>query len=130
MPLSSKAAQTSVAALENAPAAAPERMLRFSSAGSEPVALTWSDDKQKSALRRKWRNATIETFGSQARLLRLAWILYELSGQKGYAFASNTTLARATSMPVKKIEACLTHLERGGAIIREHVETNGRSERR
>jgi hypothetical protein len=114
---------------EMAPAAL-KRLFRLCSDAPPPEALTWSDDQQKRIRRRRWRQATMQFLGPRARLLRVAWILYDLSGQKGYAYAGNTTLAVAADMPIKKLEAALTQLERGGVIVRAHFAKGESTDRR
>jgi hypothetical protein len=111
----------------------PVRTFRVGTGDANPAsALTWNSRTQRNRLLQVWRGAIFSAFGDQARCIRLAWVLADLfHAEKGYAFASDPYLATATGLPVNKLQATLTGLDRGGGIVRTHVfQPNGRSQRR
>lgn len=117
-----------------APEPSPNRRLRtfqIVHPDQRPVgALVWTTGRQKSLLRRHWRHTVMHRFSDSSRALRLAWILQELSGDKGYAFATDAYLASETGVPPNKVSDALKDLQDAGCIIRIHVEKNGRLQRR
>jgi hypothetical protein len=59
-------------------------------------------------------------------------VLYDLFNAKlGYAFPTDSHLSKLTGLALDKLQSTLTILDRGGAIIRCHVEMpDGRTQRR
>jgi hypothetical protein len=110
----------------------PVRTFRVMSGDSIPPAvLTWNSRAQRNRLLQVWRCAIFSVFGDQARCVRMAWVLADLfHGDRGYAHASDPYLGTSTCLPLNKVQATLTALDRGGAIVRSHVFQNGRSQRR
>jgi hypothetical protein len=112
---------------------APPRTFRvIAGGGVPPTALTWNSRAQRNRRLEIWRSAIFAAFGDQTRCLRVAWVLAGLfHTDKGYAYPSDSYLATATGLPVNKLQATLTALDRGGGIVRSHVfQPNGRSQRR
>lgn len=93
-------------------------------------ALSWRNATEKGHRRRAWRQAVWRLFRSRGRTVTLAWALETLSGARGFAFASDAALARECDLPVNKVQAALTEMERAGAIVRCHVSKGQAFERR
>ncbi len=93
-------------------------------------ALPKASGRQKGLLRRRWRHAVMCKFAGSSRVLRIAWALQELSAKNGYAFATDTHLARETCVPPDKVERALKELQDAGCIIRVHVYENAIPQRR
>lgn len=62
--------------------------------------------------------------------MTVAWAIEILSNARGFAFASDAALARECDLPVNKVQAALTEMERAGAIVRCHVPKGRAFERR
>jgi hypothetical protein len=94
-------------------------------------ALTWASAEQRKRALQSWRQAIFSYFGNSARAIRVAWVLAELFNVKsGFAFASDGYLAKATGLRRNKLADTLTALQQDRAIIRVHVEINGKMQRR
>jgi hypothetical protein len=92
--------------------------------------LTWRTPYERNRLLGQWRLAVCNTFGEQARCLRVGWALHYLFNIKtGYAYPSNSWLANQTGMAENKLRATLLVLEEAHAIIRSYVVHNGRKQR-
>lgn len=109
-------------------------MRTFTLVGTESTpasALTWSNAAQRNRRLREWRRAVIAAFGNQSRCIRLAWVLMDLfNAQLGYAFATDKYLAQEAGLALNKVQAMLTTLDRGGAIVRVQDVKDGRAQRR
>ena len=93
-------------------------------------ALVWRTARQKAKLFDEWRVAVGKSFPKSARDLRLAWTLEWLFGEMGFAYATDGYLSRKLGIPANKIQASLSVLESGGAIIRASVFVRGEAQRR
>jgi len=119
------------------PAAAPKASerspsrRRFIREGSRPAeALIWANNRTRPHALRKWRCAVSAAISDRPRCLRVAWTLEWLFGVNGYAYPTDSFLARELGIQIKHVQAALQHLEKVGAIIRASVFVNGRPERR
>lgn len=93
--------------------------------------LTWSSRAQRISVLRQWRNAIFFAFGDQARCVRLAWVLADLFHYaRGFAYPSDPFLVKQTGLPLNKLQATLTTLDRGGGIVRVHAISDGKPQRR
>ena len=94
-------------------------------------ALTWRSPAERNRLLKAWRSAVLGTFGDSSRCVRLAWVLSDSFNTKlGYAFPTNSWLARETLIAENKVKATLSVLEQGGAIVRAWVvRSNGQKQR-
>jgi hypothetical protein len=98
--------------------------------GKPPGALLWLDKKSKAQALHSWRRGLSRTFAERARALRVAWALEWLFTDAGFAYASDAYLEHETGLPLNKVQAGLSDLESGGAIIRAHVWIDGKLHRR
>jgi hypothetical protein len=104
---------------------------KFIPAGSYPAtALVWSGNRARSKALWLWRINVSKSFSSRPRCLRVAWILEWLFGRDGYAFPTDGFIAGQIDMDVDHVQAAMTDLERGKAIIRASVFIDGRPQRR
>jgi hypothetical protein len=97
-----------------------------------PMSLRWHSRHQRNRVLRQWRRTVFAAFGDQSRCIRVAWVLLDLfHAERGFAYPSDPYLANETGLPLNKLQAALTTLDRGGAIIRVHVVAkDGRTQRR
>lgn len=87
-----------------------------------PGALTWSDARGRAKALHSWRLGCLRELGRSAHQLRVAWALEQLFAVKeGFAFPSNSHLAKATGLAENHVEAAITALDRAGAIIRTRL---------
>jgi hypothetical protein len=95
-----------------------------------PGVLTWRSTAERNQLLDLWRLAVFTMFAEQPRALRLAWTLEHLfHGKTGYAYASNSWLAKKTVLAENKLRDALATLEKAGAIVRGYVPHNGQKQR-
>jgi hypothetical protein len=95
-----------------------------------PGAMIWADKSAKQHRLREWRQGVGRKFGEAPRVLRVAWTLEWLFTDEGYAFASDSFLARETGLHVDSVSKALTALQRGGAIHRVRTGCGRKAERR
>ncbi|MGY3484002.1 hypothetical protein ACVW1C_001885 [Bradyrhizobium sp. USDA 4011] len=97
-------------------------------------ALTWRGSRQRTKKLCEWRAATIRNYTECSRLLRIAWTLEGLAIGRGYAFASDTVLAKMADVEVRNLQRALKTLEDDGVIIRAsisvHTDKGWKAERR
>src|SRR5437763_1438991 len=86
--------------------------------GTPKGAMTWKSAKQRSRLMFAWRCATMAKFNHSARVLRVAWLLDSLFQKEGYAYPTDQYIGQTVGMQINHVQATLTILEKGGAIIR------------
>ena len=103
---------------------------RHFESGTPANALTWSSSREKANALDRWRTAIGKSFPESGRVLRTAWALEWLFGADGFAYPTDGFLSRKLDIPLKKIQATLTELERAGAIIRASVMVRNRAQRR
>lgn len=84
-------------------------------------ALTWRSTRQRTSRLCDWRDATMQLYPESGRQLRIAWTLEGLATQKGYAFISDSTLAKKLNIDVRNVQRGLKRLEDDGVIIRASV---------
>jgi hypothetical protein len=78
----------------------------------------------------EWQLAIGARFATNARTLRIAWLLQSLCLKEGYAYATDGYISRTLSIQKTNVQAALTELERAGAIIRASVFVEGQAQRR
>lgn len=93
-------------------------------------ALSWRNDTEKGYRRKAWRIGIMRKYAEHARFLRVCWMLESLSSSRGYAFPTDKALGKQCGLPVNKVQAVLTELERNGAIVRVHVPNGASFQRR
>lgn len=114
----------------DAPAAPPRQFRTLPPDETPHAALTWHSRRQRGAALVKWRRAVFSAFGEHPRCLRVAWVLSGLfHADRGYAHASDPFLAKETGIALNKLQAALTALDRGGAIVRVHRFIGTRAQR-
>jgi hypothetical protein len=92
-----------------------------------PNVLSWRSAADRNRKLRAWRRTVSMAFGEQPRALRVAWALEQLFNTRtGYAYPSNTYLARETGIAVNRVQEALAVLEAGGAILRAVTVQPGR----
>lgn len=109
------------------------RRFRLIDSGQRPAgALTWSGITAARAILSAWRRAVIGARASEARVLRVAWVIADhIHTGHGYAFLGDGYLARESKTDISHVPTVLRLLEDAGAIIRAHVRTaSGTTERR
>jgi hypothetical protein len=77
-----------------------------------------------------WRCATIAKYHSRATILSVAWFLDCLCWKYGYAFPLDSTISKTLGIKLNHVQAALTEMERGGAIVRASVFVDGKPQRR
>lgn len=87
------------------------------------TAIQWNNKEARSRQLEQWTSAFIRVFGTQARALRLGWIIKDLAAGKGHCFAGNEYLSERTDMSIKRLDELLTAFERAGAIVRTGIAT-------
>jgi hypothetical protein len=92
--------------------------------------LAWTGKIPKRSALHLWRRGVCRRFATSARILRVAWALEWLFADCGYAYPTDSFLARQTDLPVNKVQAALAELESAGAIIRASVVWGGSLRRR
>lgn len=93
-------------------------------------AMTWKSKRDKAKLLDTWRVQIGKTFSDSPRVLRVAWALEWLFTDDGYAYATDSFFAQKLDVPLKKIQAAMTELERSGGIVRASVYVRNRLQRR
>jgi hypothetical protein len=96
---------------------------RFIGEGDTPAnALSWRTRSEKAKALDGWRIEVGMTFPESARVLRIAWALEAMFGSnKRYARVTDSGLSRKLGIPLKKIQASMTRLERSGLIVRASI---------
>jgi hypothetical protein len=106
----------------------------FIDPGASPAdALRWSADKpaDRQRILGRWRRAISFIIITEPRPLKLAWVLSELFGTRGHAFAGDQHLAEEVQMTKRNVRAGLARLRALGAIEVAWVDSaKGRQERR
>lgn len=112
-------------------ASAPRNGVLILPAGEAPHgALTWRNPQQKNERLRQWRRVVMQTFGHQARALRILWLLRDMFRLEGYCDANDRYLSEQTGIAPNKVGDTLTLLDKSGAICRVHrVDANGNRKR-
>jgi hypothetical protein len=115
-----------------APAASPKyKRRRFIGENETPEhALTWKTAPQRSKLMFAWQLAVMALFSSRAPILRVAWLLSTLCLKEGYAYATDSYIARTLDIQLNHVQAAITALERKGAIVRASSFVAGKPQRR
>ena len=105
---------------------------RFIGEGDTPAnALSWRTRSEKAKALDGWRIEVGMTFPESARVLRIAWALEAMFGSnKRYARVTDSYLSRKLGIPLKKIQASMTKLERSGLIVRASIVADGKTHRR
>lgn len=99
-----------------------QRTFRVIRADERPAeALTWRTHRERAHLFRQWRRSIWRRLGSHPRALRVAWALEALISSRGYAFPSDSFLARETALHIEGVQLGLMALAREGAIVRCHA---------
>ena len=93
-------------------------------------ALTWRNAYQRSERMFAWRCAFMARFTSNARILRIAWLLDCLFLKHGYAYATDLYISNKLGIQINNVQAALTEMEQAGAIIRASVFIGGKPQRR
>jgi hypothetical protein len=111
------------------PLSSPPEEIRQEPA-SPPQTLSWRSAAERNTKLRALRRAIMTVFSEQTRVLRIAWALEGLFNVKtGYAYPSNSWLAKETGVQENHVQAALLTMEQAGAIIRRTILHNGRQQR-
>jgi hypothetical protein len=113
------------------PPSTPGRKRRIVRADETPAeALTWKTQREKAEALRRWRLGVGIGFAEHPRCIRVAWVLEWFFAVGGYAYATDAFLSREMGLRLNRVQATLTKLVDGGAIVRVHAQVGARLQRR
>jgi hypothetical protein len=98
--------------------------------GTPEGALSWNSAKQRSKLLYAWQCAVLAKFKARGHALAVAWQIFTLCQQKGYAYPTDSYIGGVTGIQINHVQATLTALEKAGAIVRASVFVDGKPHRR
>lgn len=87
------------------------------------TAIRWKNNEARGRQLEQWTSAFMRVFGTQARALRLGWIIKDLAAGRGHCFAGNEYLSDRTGLSIKRLDELLTAFERAGAVVRTGIAT-------